>query len=71
LCVYPQEALGFSATSSILVITPIPDITNKESHTTQIDWSRMTRYKRDSPVKMVTSRDPNRSWPKEVNKAWP
>jgi hypothetical protein len=51
LCVYPQEALGFGATSSILVITPIPDITNKESHTTQIEWSRMTRYKRDSTCK--------------------
>jgi hypothetical protein len=23
------------------------------------------------PVKMATSRAPNRSWPKEVNKAWP
>jgi hypothetical protein len=23
------------------------------------------------PVKMVTSREPNRSWPDEVNKAWP
>jgi hypothetical protein len=23
------------------------------------------------PVKMVTSREQNRSWPKEVNKAWP
>jgi hypothetical protein len=53
LCVYPQEALGFGATSSILVITPIPDITNKESHTTQIDWVRDTL-----PVKMVTSREP-------------
>jgi hypothetical protein len=27
---------------------------------------------RDTPsVKMVTSREPNRSWPDEVNKAWP
>jgi hypothetical protein len=51
LCVYPQEALGFGVASSILVITPIPDITNKESHTAQIDWSRMTRYKRDSTCK--------------------
>jgi hypothetical protein len=37
LCVYPQEALGFGAASSILVITPIPDITNKKSHATPID----------------------------------
>jgi hypothetical protein len=51
LCVYPQEALGFGSTSSILVITPIPDITNKKSHTTQIDWSRMTIKKRDSTCK--------------------
>jgi hypothetical protein len=51
LCVYPQEALCFGAASSILVITPIPDITNKKSHTTQIDWSRMIIYKRDSICK--------------------
>jgi hypothetical protein len=32
----------------------------------------MTIYKRDTPpVKMVTSREPNRSWPDEMNKAWP
>ena len=68
MCVYPQEALSFGAASSILVITPILDITNKKSHTTQIDGLRMTIYKRDTPpVKMVTSREPNRSWPK----AWP
>jgi hypothetical protein len=48
---HPQEALGFIAVSSIKVITPLPDMTNKESHTTQIDWSRMTRYKRDSTCK--------------------
>jgi hypothetical protein len=42
---HPQEALGFVAVSSILVITPIPDTINKKSHTTQIDWSRMTIYK--------------------------
>jgi hypothetical protein len=57
--------------SPILVITPLPDITNKKSHTTQIDWSRITRYKRDSTCKTITSRDPNRSWSKEVNKVWP
>jgi hypothetical protein len=51
MCMHPQEALGFGATSSILVITPILDITNKKSHTTQIDWSRMTIYKRDSTCK--------------------
>ena len=51
MCMHPQEALGFGATSSILVITPILDITNKKSHTTQIDGLRMTMYKRDSTCK--------------------
>jgi hypothetical protein len=51
MCVHPSEALGFSAVSPILVITPLPDITNKKSHTTQIDWSRITRYKIDSTCK--------------------
>jgi hypothetical protein len=45
MCMHPQEALGFGAASSILVITPILDITNKKSHTTQIDWSRVIIYK--------------------------
>jgi hypothetical protein len=45
MCMHPQEALGFIAVSSILVITPIPDIINKKSQTTQIDWSMMTIYK--------------------------
>jgi hypothetical protein len=50
-CVHPPEVLGFSAVSPILVITPLPDITNKKSHTTQIDGLRMTIYKRDSTCK--------------------
>jgi hypothetical protein len=37
MCVHPQEALGFSAVSPILVITPLPDITNKKSHATPMD----------------------------------
>jgi hypothetical protein len=37
MCMHPQEALGFIVASSILVITPIPDVTNKKSHMTQID----------------------------------
>jgi hypothetical protein len=41
---HPQEALGFGE-SSILVITPIPDITNKKSHATQMNWARVTIYK--------------------------
>ena len=45
MCVYPQEALGFGVASSILVITPLPDITNKKSRTTQIDWARVIIYK--------------------------
>jgi hypothetical protein len=44
-------ALGFIAVSPILVITPLPDITNKKSHTTQLDGLRMTIYKRDSTCK--------------------
>jgi hypothetical protein len=30
---HPQEALGFVAAPSVLVITPLPDVTNKKSHT--------------------------------------
>jgi hypothetical protein len=37
MCMHPQEALGFIAVSSILVITPLPDVTNKKSHTTPMD----------------------------------
>jgi hypothetical protein len=33
----PQEALGFVAAPSILVTTPLPDVTNKKSRTTQMD----------------------------------
>jgi hypothetical protein len=42
---HPQEALGFVAASSILGITPLPDVTNKKSHASQIDWARMAIYK--------------------------
>jgi hypothetical protein len=45
MCMHPQEALGFIAASSVLVITPLPDVTNKKSHITQIDWSRVIIYK--------------------------
>ena len=45
MCVYPQEALSFGATSSILDITPLPDVTNKKSHVTLMDWARVTIYK--------------------------
>jgi hypothetical protein len=34
---HPHEALGFVAAPSVLVITPLPNITNKKSHATQID----------------------------------
>jgi hypothetical protein len=37
MCAHTQKALGFVATSSILVITPLPDETNKRSHAAQID----------------------------------
>jgi hypothetical protein len=42
---HPQEALDFVAAPSVLVTTPLLDITNKKSHTTQIDWSRVIIYK--------------------------
>jgi hypothetical protein len=42
---HPQEALDFVVAPSVLVTTPLLDITNKKSHTTQIDWSRVIIYK--------------------------
>jgi hypothetical protein len=39
MCVHSQEALGFVTTSSILVITPLPDVTNEKSRHT----NRMSR----------------------------
>jgi hypothetical protein len=45
MCVHPQEALGFIAVPSVLVITPLPDVTNKKSHVTLMDWARVTIYK--------------------------
>jgi hypothetical protein len=34
--------------------------------------SKGDNIQRDTPhVRMITSRDPNRSWPDELNKAWP
>jgi hypothetical protein len=43
MCVYPQEALGFIAVPSVLVITPLPDVTNKKSRVTLMDWTRVTK----------------------------
>ena len=34
---HPQEALGFVAAPSVLIIIALPDITNKKSHVIQID----------------------------------
>jgi hypothetical protein len=45
MCVHSQEALGFIAVPSILVITPLPDVTNKKSRATPMDWARVTIYK--------------------------
>jgi hypothetical protein len=67
LCAHTQKAPGFVAVSSILVITPIPDITNKKSRATPMDWARVTIYKETLLVRMVTSREPNRTWPDEIN----
>ena len=50
-CAYTQKALGFVTAPQVLAIMPLPDVTNKRSHATQIDWSRMTIYKRDSTCK--------------------
>jgi hypothetical protein len=45
MCVHPQEALGFIAVPTVLVITPLPDVTNKKSRATPMDWVRVTIYK--------------------------
>jgi hypothetical protein len=71
MCAHTQKALGFVTAPPVLVITPLPDITNKKSHATQMNWARVTIYKETLPVKTVTSRESNRSWPNEMNKAWP
>jgi hypothetical protein len=41
---HPPEALGFIVAPSALVITPLPDVTNKKSYATPIDWARVTIY---------------------------
>ena len=71
MCVHSQEALGFVTAPSVLVITPLLDVTNKKSLATPMDWETVTIYKETLPVKTVTSREPNRSWPNEMNRAWP
>jgi hypothetical protein len=71
MCVLSQEALGLVMAPLVLVITPLPDITNKKSRATPMDWARVTIYKETLPVKMITCREPNRSCPDEMNKAWP
>jgi hypothetical protein len=71
VCMHPQEALDLVASPSVLVTTPLPDVTNRKSRATQLDWSRVIIYKETLPVKTVTSREPNRLWPDEMNKAWP
>jgi hypothetical protein len=71
MCVHSQEALGLVAAPSVLVITPLLDMTNKKSRVTSKDWTRVPIYKETLPVKTVTSREPNRSWLDEMNKTWP
>ena len=71
MCAHTQKALGFVTAPPVLVIAPLPDKTNKKSRTTQLDWVRVIIYKETLPVKTVTSRESNRSWPNEMNKAWP
>jgi hypothetical protein len=45
MCVHPQGALGFIAVPTVLVITPLPDVTKKKSRVTPMDWVRVTIYK--------------------------
>jgi hypothetical protein len=45
VCAHTQKALGFVTAPSILVITPLLDVTNKKSHATPMDWARVTIYK--------------------------
>jgi hypothetical protein len=50
-CVHPQEALGFIAAPSVLVITSLPNITNRKSYVAHMDYTRITIHKRDSTYK--------------------
>jgi hypothetical protein len=45
MCAHTQKALGFVTAPPVLVVTPLPDITNKKSGTTQMNWARVTMYK--------------------------
>jgi hypothetical protein len=71
MCAHTQKALGFVTAPLVLVITPLPDVSNKKSRATSMDGARVTIYKETLPVKTVTSREQNRSWPDERNKVWP
>jgi hypothetical protein len=37
MCAHTQKALGFVAAPSALVITPLPDVTNKKSYAPPLD----------------------------------
>jgi hypothetical protein len=45
MCAHTQKALGFVTAPPVLVITPLSNITNKKSRTSQIDWARVIIYK--------------------------
>jgi hypothetical protein len=45
MCAHTQKTLGFVTAPPVLVITPLLDIINKKSRTTQIDWARVIIYK--------------------------
>jgi hypothetical protein len=45
VCAHTQKALGFVTTPLVLVITPLPEVTNKKSRVTLMDWARVTIYK--------------------------
>jgi hypothetical protein len=56
----------------VLVITPLSDITNKKISRDTNELGKGDNVQRDTPpVRMVTSREPNRSWLDEMHKAWP
>jgi hypothetical protein len=71
MCVHSQEAIGFVAAPSVLVITPSPDIINEKYRTAQ--WIEQGgNIQRDTPpIRMVTSREPSRSWTGETIQTWP
>jgi hypothetical protein len=53
-CVHPQEVLGFVAAPSVLVITSLPNITNRKSYVANMDYTRIPYIKETPPIRMIT-----------------